>query len=514
MDFIKRLDKSKIRDQIGKIENQINLKPEKITDIAIDLDLPSFLALVNSQFIRGILPVDANSRKAQVSNKILESAKTNGSTNFIITIREPLPAKNTTPNEQRTRLETNKKIITDILKQSGDIRLLQEFPDFNSFLVEATYDQLNRLSISQDSRVSAILENTVIASTGLITSVPTINAPPVWSYGYTGAGQGLIIIDTGVDLNHPWLSGNVVSLACFGTTGPDTYGALYTSYCPGASASTNWDSPSTESNPAGPLGGPSGVDSHGTHVAGIAASHDGMFRGVAPGATIYSVVAASRGNSNNAPVFLASDLLAAYQAIVLAAPYTPGYNQPYTINLSIWSNATIYSTPCTSSVVPEYQATLIAYQKMKDAGIPIVTITGNAGWKAGIAWPACAPNTIKVSSTKNDVIGNTLSSFANVVNPLNYPLEALWLAPGGGDGTSITSAVPGAAGGQKMGTSMAAPHVAGAYALAKNVDPTVTVDGWNSWFKFNASVPVNVQVSSFEQGPQTTVQWRRLRFPY
>ena len=66
-------------------------------------------------------------------------------------------------------------------------------------------------------------------------SVPLIGADPDGSFsGYTGQGQAVAILDTGVDKNHPFLSGKVVSEACYSNPYGDG-----TSLCPGGvSAST------------------------------------------------------------------------------------------------------------------------------------------------------------------------------------------------------------------------------------------------------------------------------------
>jgi len=54
--------------------------------------------------------------------------------------------------------------------------------------------------------VQAIEEDILVAPL-LSQSVPLIGADKAWSAGYTGKGWTIAILDTGVDKNHPFLTG-------------------------------------------------------------------------------------------------------------------------------------------------------------------------------------------------------------------------------------------------------------------------------------------------------------------
>ena len=163
-------------------------------------------------------------------------------------------------------------------------------------------------------------------------------------------------------------------------------------------------------------------------------------------------------------------------------------------------------------------------QTVQRAGLRDIAATGNEGRSTSISWPACVPNVIKVSSVINDGIGNTRHPTANLANPTAFPLEQFWLAPGGQNttfppvGSGILSSISSSSSplqtGNFVGTSMAAPHIAGLYAVLKAVDPNFGVDGLSQYINDAVSVPVTVDVLC--TGSQTTLcptTFRRPRWP-
>lgn len=124
------------------------------------------------------------------------------------------------------------------------------------------------------------------APPSLAKSVPAIGAPAAWASGYTGAGQTVAILDTGVDKPHPFLATKVISEACYSTTDPTR---SISSLCPGGISA------STEAGSG--VNCPSGCN-HGTHVAGIAAGKGESFSGVAKEATILAIQIFSRFESS------------------------------------------------------------------------------------------------------------------------------------------------------------------------------------------------------------------------
>jgi len=94
--------------------------------------------------------------------------------------------------------------------------------------VEANLSELAALALLSEV---ASLEEDRVAAPSLAQSVPLIGGTTAWSSGYTGAGQAIAILDSGVDKLHPFLAGKVVSEACYSSTNAAD-GA--TSVCPGA----------------------------------------------------------------------------------------------------------------------------------------------------------------------------------------------------------------------------------------------------------------------------------------
>jgi hypothetical protein len=109
---------------------------------------------------------------------------------------------------------------------------------------------------------------------------------------------------------------------------------------------------------------------------------------------------------------------------------------------------------------------------LRAAGIATVISAGNSYYTDSMGAPACISSAISVASTC--VAGgswacalgtNGMASYSNV-----SPLTSI-AAPG----SVITSSVPGGGYEGWHGTSMAAPHVAGAWALHKHWQPTASV---------------------------------------
>jgi subtilisin family serine protease len=271
-----------------------------------------------------------------------------------------------------------------------------------------------------------------------------------------GAGHAVAVLDTGVESGHPMFadgSGNsrVAAEFCASTSVTDGYGVVSTSFCPGgaSTSSANGSGADCAANISG--------CGHGTHVAGIAAGSPvtlnlGTVSGVAPEADIIAVQVFSEfgqnTDCNNSPpcvLSYSSDQMVALEH-VLSLKESGAFNVA-SVNMSLGQGQ--YTASCDADL-PAYQGVV---NNLTDAGIAVVIATGNDGFNNAVSSPACHSTAIAVGSTTKQ---DRVSSFSNVGDGL-VDLYA--------PGSYIWSADLGDSYSYKSGTSMAAPHVAGAWAL-------------------------------------------------
>lgn len=261
----------------------------------------------------------------------------------------------------------------------------------------------------------------------------------------TGFGVGVAIVDTGVDLDHPDLVGNLAA-ECFDlaySTCDDDHG-------------------------------------HGTHVAGTVAAVDNTqdIIGVAPAATIYAVkVLDSNGGG------LHSDVLAGLDWVYNQnGGETPSAPLPIAVvNMSLGDEIA-----CGSGNDPGYD---LATTKLADQGVVVVAAAGNDRTReiSGMV-PAGCPDVLAVASTtaQKGVSGcRFLADIpADVASYFTTDGAGVAIsAPGETQEDStcgtikpvgILSLRMGGGTTQMSGTSMAAPHVAGVAALMLEADSSLS----------------------------------------
>jgi len=245
-----------------------------------------------------------------------------------------------------------------------------------------------------------------------------------------GAAIGVAILDTGIDLDHPDLSGNIVAdKSCISgaSRGDDDHG-------------------------------------HGTHVAGTVAALNNSFGviGVAPQAKLIAVKVLNRYGSGS------------YSTIICGLDWIAQNSSNYNIkvaNMSLGGGGSSDGN-CGNS---NNDAFHLAVCRARDAGITVAVAAGNSNANAANSVPAAYDDAVITVSALADSDGqpgglgpntsygadDTFASFSNYGNVVDL----------GGPGVNILSTLRGGGYGTMSGTSMASPHVAGAAALYLKINP-------------------------------------------
>lgn len=307
--------------------------------------------------------------------------------------------------------------------------------------------------LEKDQEVASIQED-IPVRVSLTESIPLVGAPAAWAAGFSGTGQHVAVLDTGVDKAHPFLTGKVVSEACYSTTSTGV-----SSVCPGGVTQT------TDPNSGVPCTSPAADCLHGTHVAGIAAGKGTSFFGVARDANLIAIQVFSRGASSSVCGPSIPCLITFPSDVILGLQRVQALSSSLKIaavNLSLGGGKS--GINCDASEMA-YKA---AIDNLRSVGIATVAASGNDGFTASTGRPACVSSAISVGSTGDGTGGtvvNGVSSFSDTASFLNL------FAPG----ELISSSTPGGAFMALRGTSMAAPHVAGAWAALKSKTPNASV---------------------------------------
>ena len=337
--------------------------------------------------------------------------------------------------EQRTRIDSVRERLVRSLDGTKH-EVVNTFETIPSVALELDADALAAL---ERSGLAASIEPDELSDPTLAQSTPLVESTEANSLGRDGSGQNVAVLDTGVDKAHSFLAGKVVSEACFSAGD-----------CPGGSSS------STATGSGVPCTYAPGDCEHGTHVAGIAAGRGTSFSGVAPGANLIAINVFSRFDSGcgNRPTpcarsFTSDQIKGLERVMALRSSLRIS-----SVNMSLGGG--LFTANC------DTDSRKAAIDNLRSSGIATVISSGNDGSATAVSAPACISSAITVgNTTKTDVVASLSNS---------SPLVEL-LAPG----SSINSSVPGGGFGSKSGTSMAAPHVAGAWAVLRQVSTNASV---------------------------------------
>jgi subtilisin len=303
----------------------------------------------------------------------------------------------------------------------------------NERVLEAIQRNPNVAYIEQDMRVQAfaqLLPRGVNRVDGDLSSTVSGN-------GAGSVNTDIAIIDTGIQLSHPDL--NVYRQITFVS----------------GTSSANDD------------------NGHGTHVAGIAAAKDNSIgvAGVAPGAKLWAVKVLDSSGSGSI-----SNIIKGIEYV------TRNYLYIDIVNMSL-------GCECTSSSLNT------AITNSVKAGITYVVAAGNNGKNAASFSPANHPSVIAVSAIADSDgkcggkgIPTSYGADDRFASFSNYGSVVDMASPG----VSIYSTYKGGTYATLSGTSMAAPHVAGAAALYDATHPGASPSAIANSLKSTGSKPSTI----------------------
>ncbi len=350
-----------------------------------------------------------------VEDKVEEKLETEEEVFVLVKLRDIEPQQ----EKVLSKLNLKEKKLLGILIEEPDLKLKHKYSNINAFSGKITKQGLEKLrndpnveNIYIDKKFSIALDN----------SIPQINADDVWqiqvnSTNITGLGQTVCIVDTGVDYNHSDLGNGWGNKVIGG----------YRSLNNGADQQECSQNPSACFDDEG----------HGTHVAGIISSDNNMYKGVAPDAKIVAAKVLDSSGSG-----WASDIIAGIDWCIDNASI---------FNISVISisigDKTAHNTYCNNDIIAPIINTAVG------KNITVMISSGNCegvSCTSGVSSPACVENATAIGAV-------------NGADAIGYQRGALFelLAPG----LSIHSTQLNGGFTDKSGTSMAAPHAAGAAAL-------------------------------------------------
>lgn len=366
------------------------------------------------------------------------------------------------PHKSKLYQEQEAKVISTISK--NDLKTVYNYSIINGFSGYVTKDGIKNL---QNNPYLDFIYPVQKVYANLDQSLPLIHSNYSSNLNYTGKGQTICIIDTGVNYTLPELGGcyDPVFKTCKVVDGYNYIDLnIY----------------------------PMDDHGHGSHVASIAAAN-GTIVGVAPEARllVYKVLDENKGGDSDDVVY------AVQQCINNKLTYNVS-----TIILSLRTNTTdLFDSSTCDPNRPIVQAVNSAY----DNGIFVSASSGNKGSTSGISEPACARGATSVAAVYDANVGSrefcidtfdwwlihicteTCTDSTTTADKItcysNRYSDLDLLAPGtfiNATRYSSTECSPGCSctGGYMScsGTSMAAPHVGGAAAVLRQINNNLSAE--------------------------------------
>ncbi len=508
--------------------------------LTLKVDRRALHSLARNSLVLAIKPAGYQDARPTAADPLaLEKARQDGWADVLVQLRMPLVSGQSSQATRNAQTRAQQRMLDEVLVDAKPKTPARPYAMLGGTQVTLSLASLEKLAASKDARLHSISLNRPMFQPSLATSTVTMNLPAnrLNQSQFNGMGQTIVVFDTGIQKSHAMfsqdLAGKVVFEACFQTTAVAPRNGVpvqFQSTCPhqdhaGDSVPYGTVPNAGEPMPEAACGtNPTFINSlcsHGTHVAGIAAGlplpGNSGIQGVAPAAKLASINMVSPNVGGGwatifpADLLLGTDLLA---NLFNAMPYN-GQALPYVVNMSLGGSDFPVQRPEYVQYEAIGPALTTATTLMKGRGVPVVAAMGNNNHVNAIDIPAAIAGVIKVGAVSNSgytypstgqfyPTGTYVSDFSNrglaPTNPSSpWVGEAMLFAPGGmrvEQGPGIQSAAvyshwpnitPTAS---VAGTSMAAPHVAGLYAMLKSRQPSWSVNTITQYIQNSWTYPV------------------------
>jgi subtilisin family serine protease len=367
-------------------------------------------------------------------------------TRVIVALREPQDSVAGAGAALQMRTDAIRDLQDRVLQRTiSGLELYARWTAVPGFAALVTEEQRQRLEA--DPEVVRVDDDVEVRAT-LGQSVPLIGGNTVRGAGWTGSGVTVAVIDSGIARNHAELPGAVVAEACF---------------CSNASGGCCPNGSTVQTG----TGAAADDHGHGTHVAGIIAARGiGSSPGVAPAASLVAVkVLDSSGRTSTTEMVSALDWIINNRPDVDVVNMSLGTDVRFA---GACNNATSWTISLANAI-----------NTLVNRGTVVVVASGNDADGAAMSAPACIQNALAVGAVYDAALGSQSwaagctdsSTAADQIVCFSNASSALdLLAPG----SAIVSLSRFGGTVSNNGTSMAAPHVAGAAAVLMQRQPSIT----------------------------------------
>lgn len=383
-------------------------------------------------------------------------------------------------------------VLSGAFEALGAVTLYRAQRIYNAVAVMVPADQVAALAALPSVRA---VHNLLAKEPDNRVSVPFLSAPALWSGGaglpLTGQGVRIGIIDTGIDYIHTDFGGTGEGYSLNDPTRTNDSNAF-----PSVKVGGGFDfagdhynaSPNSSAYQPIPTPDPDPMDcfGHGTHVAGTAAGYGVQSNGATyPGpyddSTPFAALKVGPGVAPQATLYALKVFGCAGSSLIVDSAIEwaidPNGDGDFGDHLDI------INLSLGSPFGDSEDSTSVAADRAAQLGVIVIASAGNNGDVAYVAGsPGAANYAISVAATTarsdysalDNGVSDTVSDFSSRGPRRDTTLKPDIAAPG----FLITSAHSGAGSGALTlsGTSMAAPHVAGAMALLRQLHPAWRVE--------------------------------------